>query len=39
MGLPLELGDAGPNLPEPVRSAGGCKHNCATFDRETETGF
>jgi len=38
MGLPLELGDAGPNLPEPVRSAAAVNklHN---FDPETETGF
>jgi len=38
MGLKLELGDAGPNLPEPVRS----KRDIETlhlFDPETETGF
>jgi uroporphyrinogen decarboxylase len=38
MGLKLELGDAGPNLPEPVRSAADVNrlHN---FDPERETGF
>ena len=38
MGLKLELGDAGPNLPEPVRT----KHaveKLKLFDPETETGF
>src|SRR5258705_606050 len=36
MGLPLELGDAGPNLPSPVRSAGdGAK--LEQFDAGTET--
>ncbi len=38
MGLPLELGDAGPNLPEPVRSAATVK-KLRNFDPETETGF
>src|SRR5215468_10622405 len=38
MGLPLELGDAGPNLPEPVRSANAVR-SLRTFDPETETGF
>src|SRR5579863_8171953 len=38
MGLPLELGDAGPNLPEPVRSAAAVK-KLRNFDPETETGF
>ena len=38
MGLPLELGDAGPNLPEPVRSEAGVR-NLKMFDPETETGF
>ncbi len=38
MGLPLELGDAGPNLPEPVRSAAAVK-KLHDFDPETETGF
>jgi len=38
MGLPLELGDAGPNLPEPVRTAADvAKLNI--FDPEVETGF
>src|SRR5262249_39389266 len=38
MGVSLELGDAGPHLPEPVRSAAavGKLH---LFDPETETGF
>jgi uroporphyrinogen decarboxylase len=38
MGLPLELGDAGPNLPEPVRNAGDV-HKLRIFDPEIETGF
>jgi uroporphyrinogen decarboxylase len=38
MGLPLELGDAGPNLPEPVRSAAAVK-KLRNFDPETETRF
>src|SRR5947207_10025621 len=38
MGLPLELGDAGPNLPEPVRSAAAVR-KLRNFDPETETGF
>src|SRR5258706_10541760 len=38
MGLPLELGDAGPNLPEPVRSAAAV-NKLHDFDPETETGF
>lgn len=38
MGLPLELGDAGPNLPEPVRTAADVQR-LANFDPETETGF
>src|SRR5882724_10719370 len=38
MGLPLELGDAGPNLPEPVRSAAAV-NKLRNFDPETETGF
>jgi uroporphyrinogen decarboxylase len=38
MGLKLELGDAGPNLPEPVRSKADVnKLRC--FDPESETGF
>ena len=38
MGLRLELGDAGPNLPDPVRSeADVCKLN--DFDPESQTGF
>src|SRR5258708_4426007 len=36
MGLPLELGDAGPNLPEPVRPAAAVK-KLRNFDPETET--
>jgi len=38
MGLPLELGDAGPNLPAPVRSEADVRrlHN---FDPEADTGF
>ena len=38
MGLTLELGDAGPNLPEPVRSAADVARLRA-FDPEMETGF
>src|SRR5467141_3183356 len=38
MGLPLELGDAGPNLPEPVRSLEAVRR-LRQFDPETETGF
>jgi uroporphyrinogen decarboxylase len=38
MGLPLELGDAGPNLPEPVRSANDVA-KLRGFDPEKETGF
>src|SRR5712671_7272996 len=38
MGLPLELGDAGPNLPEPVRS-GADVEKLRHFDPEAETGF
>src|SRR5882757_5107087 len=38
MGLPLELGDAGPNLPEPVRSLEAVR-KLRPFDPETETGF
>jgi uroporphyrinogen decarboxylase len=38
MGLPLELGDAGPNLPEPVRSMDAVRA-LRQFDPETETGF
>jgi len=38
MGLPLELGDAGPNLPEPVRSLEAVR-KLHRFDPETETGF
>jgi uroporphyrinogen decarboxylase len=38
MGLPLELGDAGPNLPEPVRSLEAVR-KLRNFDPETETGF
>jgi uroporphyrinogen decarboxylase len=38
MGLTLELGDAGPNLPEPVRSAAGVD-KLRNFDPEIETGF
>jgi len=38
MGMKLELGDAGPNLPEPVRTAGDV-HRLRIFDPEVETGF
>jgi uroporphyrinogen decarboxylase len=38
MGLTLELGDAGPNLPEPVRSEQDVRR-LKNFDPETETGF
>ena len=38
MGLPLELGDAGPNLPNPVRSRTDVE-KLKQFDPETETGF
>lgn len=38
MGLQLELGDAGPNLPDPVRSAMDVK-KLHVFDPEKETGF
>ena len=38
MGLPLELGDAGPNLPEPVRTAADVR-KLHLFDPEVETGF
>jgi uroporphyrinogen decarboxylase len=38
MGLKLELGDAGPNLPEPVRSESDIE-KLRVFDPETETGF
>jgi uroporphyrinogen decarboxylase len=38
MGLPLELGDAGPNLPEPVRSEADVR-KLHLFDPEVETGF
>lgn len=38
MGVPLELGDAGPLLPEPVRSAEAAR-NLRVFDPETDTGF
>lgn len=38
MGLPLELGDAGPNLPEPVRSVGDVA-KLRNFDPEAETRF
>jgi uroporphyrinogen decarboxylase len=38
MGLPLELGDAGPNLLEPVRSLEAVRKLC-NFDPESETGF
>src|SRR5215813_14582636 len=38
MGLPLELGDAGPNLPEPVRSPADVA-KLRDFDPEQETRF
>jgi uroporphyrinogen decarboxylase len=38
MGLKLELGDAGPNLPEPVRSAADVR-KLKKFDPEGDTGF
>lgn len=38
MGLPLELGDAGPNLPEPVRTEADVK-KLHPFDPEMDTGF
>jgi len=38
MGVPLELGDAGPHLLEPVRSLEAVRKLCM-FDPETETGF
>jgi uroporphyrinogen decarboxylase len=38
MGLKLELGDAGPNLPEPVRTAPDVDR-LRVFDPQTETGF
>jgi uroporphyrinogen decarboxylase len=38
MGLQLELGDAGPHLPDPVRTAMDVK-KLRIFDPETETGF
>jgi uroporphyrinogen decarboxylase len=38
MGLKLELGDAGPNLPEPVRSKADVER-LRLFDPEMETGF
>jgi uroporphyrinogen decarboxylase len=38
MGLKLELGDAGPNLPEPVRSKAGVD-KLRGFDPESETRF
>jgi uroporphyrinogen decarboxylase len=38
MGLPLELGDAGPNLPEPVRTQADV-NKLRVFDPELETGF
>jgi uroporphyrinogen decarboxylase len=38
MGLKLELGDAGPNLPEPVRSEAEVR-KLRNFDPESETGF
>lgn len=38
MGLPLELEDAGPNLPEPVRTEADVK-KLHIFDPERETGF
>ena len=38
MGLKLELGEAGPNLPEPVRSKADVER-LHSFDPESETGF
>jgi uroporphyrinogen decarboxylase len=38
MGMELELGDAGPNLPKPVRSAADVR-KLRLFDPEMETGF
>ena len=38
MGLQLELGDAGPNLPNPVRSKADVDR-LKIFDPETDTGF
>ena len=38
MGLPLELGDAGPNLPTPVRSKADVE-KLRSFDPELKTGF
>jgi uroporphyrinogen decarboxylase len=38
MGLALELGDAGPNLPQPVRSRADVQR-LRIFDPEVETGF
>jgi uroporphyrinogen decarboxylase len=38
MGLPLELEDAGPNLPEPVRNEADVRR-LHLFDPEVETGF
>jgi uroporphyrinogen decarboxylase len=38
MGLPLELGDAGPILPEPVRTVADVR-KLHLFDPEVETGF
>jgi uroporphyrinogen decarboxylase len=38
MGLKLELGDAGPNLPEPVRNEADIE-KLRIFDPETDTGF
>src|ERR1700726_5062888 len=38
MGLTLELGDAGPSLPQPVRSEADIDR-LRIFDPETETGF
>ncbi len=38
MGLKLELGDAGPNLPEPVRTKADVER-LRLFDPEMETGF
>src|SRR5205823_8700617 len=38
MGLQLELGDAGPNLPNPIRSKSDVER-LRVFDPEAETGF